>query len=208
MDETKSERDLDIDDGYFTGTGTMAGAGPWTITDTGAAFPTAGTITTGLRGTQVVLVDSDGFCYAGIITANTATVLTVKNWLLNRVPAAGSYTYYTETMESTFTTPWFSMDDPEHVKQIKQVLVMLDDKDADCSVELRTSYSPDDLNATNWATWGRVSSILGDDAGPFVRIPNGGRGRYASLRINSVSATKRFTIRSLGLKFIMTGARA
>lgn len=207
-DTTKSERDLDIADGYHTGTGTVAGAGPWTVTDTDAAFPTAGALTTGLRGTQVTLVDSDGFCYTGIITSNNATALTITNWLLGRTPTAGDYTYYTETMESTFTTAWFDFGDMEHIQQVKHILLVLAEKDADFTVELRTADNPGGLNATAWATWARTSATLGDDVGPFARIPLGGRGRYASLRISSTSATKRWVIRSFALKFLMTGARA
>lgn len=211
LDEGNIERDLA--EGTLranSGTGAITFSHPsWTLTDAGAVFPTAGTDVTGLRGTTVLLTDANGFRYTGIITANDATTLTVRNWLLGRYPFPGSFTYYIGGMDANFVTPWLDLNNPEDVKQVKQILVFCEQRGDNVEIEMRFSDTADAIDAPSWATWRRYTTDFSPTDNPFARLPvTGGRCRYVSMRIGNFAADDPFIVQSYGLKYIKTGAKS
>ena len=208
--DTDTERDLVEVAGPRVGTGTITGTGPWTLTDGGLWFPfaTGGYNVLGLRGTQVVLVDQYMFRYTGIITANDDTSLTISNWLLGRVPPAGTYNYYISGMDASFVSAWFSMDDPIRIKQIKMIYADIDAVGEELMVEARYADSPDELSMRNFLNWRRavVPTLDTRSQAQLVRIPYGGRCRFASVKMGNVSAGQPFSIKSFGFGYMKVGS--
>ena len=200
---TDIERDLN-EAGYDkSGTGTLTGSDPWTLTDLGADFPTTGTNVTGLRGTQVVLYDSTNCVrYTGLITGNAATTLTITNWLLNRTPPLGSYSYFIGGLDAGYATSWLDGGDPEHAKQVAQVNLDVDGEQSQLVVEARFADSARDLGFVQSRRWrvARATVNIREDMDDLT-IPLRGRGRYVSLRIGNHAAGQPWTVRSAALRY-------
>ena len=205
--QTEVERDLnEAPGGGLVNEGVLAGAGPWTLTDADGTWPIAGTDVTGVRGMQVVL-ESDGLYYTGIITANTADELTITNWLLNRAPPAGTYTYYLGGLPAEFTTPWLDLGDPDHAKQVKQVVLAMEARGWAVNVEVLASDNPDQRSTARRRLWRRLTLELTPSESPTIRVPVGLRGRYFAVRVSGVWPGAAWALRSMALKFLVTGGR-
>lgn len=80
---------------FATATGTATGSTATTLTNSGAAFPTAAVVTGatgGLAGQVVAVAGGGGSTVYGVILSNTATVLTVDRWVTSAAPFAAATT--------------------------------------------------------------------------------------------------------------------
>jgi hypothetical protein len=189
-----------FNDGVPSGTtsGTVTSATVGTLTDTGAAFVTAGN---GLVGRYVYAVDATGLTVQRRrIASNTATQLTLaSNW--TTTPNT-TYTYKIGAIDWQFDTNTVDFDQPFHRKRLQRLFLQTQATTANTTVDI------DVFNAFSTSPARTIRVTLGP-GGAVYGTAAYGTGQYGAGRTSSIHVSVAKVVQTVGLRLrsLLTGGQ-
>jgi len=143
-----------------------------TVTASATSWPTADY---GLRGTMAVLRDLAGDTFSGIVTANTATTLTVV-WLGGRTPTAGACTVVVGGLETEYEGPWLNVaGERDEIAVLREVILHTGPERARLQLDVDAAATATRKRRPDTPTKS-VAAYLGEDAeGARQEIGLGGK---------------------------------
>ena len=180
----------------------------WLASTGGWPSSTSGGVPNYLNGERVVVRDSNGATYTGVITANSVDHVDVTFWLEGRIPPNDrDVEFAIGGIDAHFETFVSHLGDGDYVKQIRAVLLNGPGLAEFGEVELRTSAQPEALDSI--ASYARLRRVRFRDVqlgGGLKRLIALGRGLYAGLRVGTWRPGHRWILSRWGLLVIPTGS--
>lgn len=172
-----------------------------TLTASGTSWPTS---RYGLAGGVVTARDANGLTYTGLITANTATTLTVV-WLSGRNPPAGALTIAVGGVDSFLDIPWMRLGQDEGYTAVIR------------SIGIRSNSPRTNLYAILRYGEG-ARQRLSEARAAFTTLPIGAGfdqarrqlargGHYHQLRIGTINDSELWELQAIELEIEQTASR-
>lgn len=183
----------------------------WAVTAAGSWLPEWPTAP-GLEGERVVVRDRINGTYTGVIVKNktpsTGSFL-VGLWLEGRVPPLDSVVEIAIGGIDAHFDPYLgALDDPDHTKQCKYLILRGYGAGEELTLELRLSDQSEFQRDP--AAFTRMSRSVMYDVmcgGPQTRLSLRGRGRFIGLRLGSWRPNHRWRLASFAFGYLPTAAR-
>ena len=179
-------------------------SGGTTVTATGTAWPTD---QYKLKGGIAAVLASDYEVYIGIITNNTATVLTMA-WLEGRTPPNGAATVGVGGVGQVVESSWLALTDSQHAAILRQVNLQAGPGLGALHLTVRSTNEPGEMSHVESATVRRFEQDvqLGGGARQNRIFPHL-RGHRHQIRLAGVGVRQLWELHEIGLSYEETGAR-
>lgn len=174
------------------------------LTASGTTWPTT---YARLKGSIAAVKDSAGRFYHGLVTASTATTLTVT-WLGGRSPADGAVTLWLGGMVSELETGWLPLSgEPTYIAKIKDMRVHSGPAPASLHIDVEATDGPQ-TDRSGIAAVSRDIAI--GEGAQIVSVPIDLSGNLHRIRMRNVRTTidaGDFEVRELNVDIEQTGSQ-